>query len=437
MIQELLGSGLISGERRINPITTNGTILHATPPPHTYSHNHHSSPSPSSAATTPTTTTSTTPAGALPATGTAPSSLNNSSAPSSSSSTAAGEHLRCPRCDSSNTKFCYYNNYNLTQPRHFCKTCRRYWTKGGALRNVPIGGGCRKNKSTSGLISSSSSSAVVSTFGKPTTTTTDKLKSLAVGFGNSSSSPSLFGASLYDLHHHQVELPSSPILWGSASPQNNSHGHHFLSLLRSSPNPNPNPSSIPTPQPASSAVKDEHPNGIIGSLFGTTSTSPTTSHLKMFEPPATTARTLAGWDTSSSVNNQQQQATLLGLNYPPIPMWTGDSNGNGYLVGSDEPLNNNNNNNNTGMQEVYQRLKASTSTSGYDVFNENNNVGSTSSCFSSAGVASSSSTVAGGGGGFSGYIWNPAAFTSSTATTTTAASWSDLPSTANNGTAYP
>ncbi|KAG8098298.1 hypothetical protein GUJ93_ZPchr0013g36119 [Zizania palustris] len=30
------------------------------------------------------------------------------------------------------------------QPRHFCKTCRRYWTKGGALRNVPIGGGCRK-----------------------------------------------------------------------------------------------------------------------------------------------------------------------------------------------------------------------------------------------------------------------------------------------------
>ncbi|GFP97386.1 dof zinc finger protein dof5.7 [Phtheirospermum japonicum] len=53
---------------------------------------------------------------------------------------------KCPRCDSSNTKFCYYNNYSLTQPRHFCKTCRRYWTKGGALRNVPIGGGCRKSK---------------------------------------------------------------------------------------------------------------------------------------------------------------------------------------------------------------------------------------------------------------------------------------------------
>ncbi|KAE8668010.1 Dof zinc finger protein DOF5.3 [Hibiscus syriacus] len=54
--------------------------------------------------------------------------------------------LNCPRCDSLNTKFCYYNNYNLSQPRHFCKSCRRYWTRGGVLRNVPVGGGCRKAK---------------------------------------------------------------------------------------------------------------------------------------------------------------------------------------------------------------------------------------------------------------------------------------------------
>lgn len=52
----------------------------------------------------------------------------------------------CPRCDSSSTKFCYYNNYSLAQPRYFCKGCRRYWTKGGTLRNVPVGGGCRKNR---------------------------------------------------------------------------------------------------------------------------------------------------------------------------------------------------------------------------------------------------------------------------------------------------
>ncbi|GJT05237.1 DOF zinc finger protein DOF5.7-like protein [Tanacetum coccineum] len=61
----------------------------------------------------------------------------------------AEQILKCPRCDSPNTKFCYYNNYSLTQPRHFCKTCRRYWTKGGALRKVPIGGGCRKKKTRS------------------------------------------------------------------------------------------------------------------------------------------------------------------------------------------------------------------------------------------------------------------------------------------------
>ncbi|VFQ94750.1 unnamed protein product [Cuscuta campestris] len=57
--------------------------------------------------------------------------------------------LKCPRCDSTNTKFCYFNNYSLSQPRHFCKTCRRYWTRGGALRNVPVGGGCRRNKRSS------------------------------------------------------------------------------------------------------------------------------------------------------------------------------------------------------------------------------------------------------------------------------------------------
>ncbi|MED6180180.1 hypothetical protein PIB30_007686 [Stylosanthes scabra] len=66
------------------------------------------------------------------------------------------EQLNCPRCNSTNTKFCYYNNYSLTQPRYFCKTCRRYWTEGGSLRNVPVGGGSRKNKK---IISSSASSS--------------------------------------------------------------------------------------------------------------------------------------------------------------------------------------------------------------------------------------------------------------------------------------
>ncbi|KAK7273028.1 hypothetical protein RIF29_14074 [Crotalaria pallida] len=66
---------------------------------------------------------------------------------------------KCPRCESTNTKFCYYNNYSLSQPRHFCKTCRRYWTRGGALRNVPVGGGCRRNNKRSKGSSSSNRSS--------------------------------------------------------------------------------------------------------------------------------------------------------------------------------------------------------------------------------------------------------------------------------------
>ncbi|KXG39680.1 dof zinc finger protein DOF3.6 isoform X2 [Sorghum bicolor] len=78
--------------------------------------------------------------------------------------------LKCPRCESTNTKFCYYNNYSLSQPRHFCKTCRRYWTRGGSLRNVPVGGGCRRNKrsskSSSAAAAGSSSSSKTSSSGR-------------------------------------------------------------------------------------------------------------------------------------------------------------------------------------------------------------------------------------------------------------------------------
>ncbi|CAA7398287.1 unnamed protein product [Spirodela intermedia] len=54
--------------------------------------------------------------------------------------------LPCPRCNSLDTKFCYYNNYNVNQPRHFCKNCQRYWTAGGTMRNVPVGAGRRRSK---------------------------------------------------------------------------------------------------------------------------------------------------------------------------------------------------------------------------------------------------------------------------------------------------
>nr|GMD56953.1 cyclic dof factor 1-like [Ipomoea batatas] len=56
--------------------------------------------------------------------------------------------IPCPRCDSMETKFCYFNNYNVNQPRHFCKKCQRYWTSGGMTRNLPVGAGRRKSKNS-------------------------------------------------------------------------------------------------------------------------------------------------------------------------------------------------------------------------------------------------------------------------------------------------
>ncbi|KAM3391375.1 hypothetical protein ACQJBY_012824 [Aegilops geniculata] len=59
------------------------------------------------------------------------------------------QKLECPRCSSTDTKFCYYNNYSTAQPRHYCPTCRRYWTQGGTLRKVPVGGACRRGSGSS------------------------------------------------------------------------------------------------------------------------------------------------------------------------------------------------------------------------------------------------------------------------------------------------
>ncbi|KAL3536391.1 hypothetical protein ACH5RR_004852 [Cinchona calisaya] len=100
--------------------------------------------------------------------------------------------LKCPRCESSNTKFCYFNNYNLTQPRHFCKTCRRYWTRGGALRNVPVGGGCRRNKRTK----PTSSKSPISSSDRQTTSSTSTSTTV--------SSNSTAGANILGLTPHQI-----------------------------------------------------------------------------------------------------------------------------------------------------------------------------------------------------------------------------------------
>nr|GMD19110.1 dof zinc finger protein DOF4.5-like [Ipomoea batatas] len=53
---------------------------------------------------------------------------------------------QCPRCHSDDTKFCYFNNYNMNQPRYYCRACKRHWTLGGIQRDIPIGGKSNKGR---------------------------------------------------------------------------------------------------------------------------------------------------------------------------------------------------------------------------------------------------------------------------------------------------
>ncbi|EFJ21141.1 hypothetical protein SELMODRAFT_417529 [Selaginella moellendorffii] len=61
---------------------------------------------------------------------------------------------QCPRCQSYNTRFDYYNNEKSTgkrdQPRYACRSCKGKWTQGGKVRDVslsPTGGNKRTLKS--------------------------------------------------------------------------------------------------------------------------------------------------------------------------------------------------------------------------------------------------------------------------------------------------
>ncbi|OVA10510.1 zinc finger protein [Macleaya cordata] len=272
------------------------------------------------------------------------------------------QNLRCPRCDSPNTKFCYYNNYNLTQPRHFCKTCRRYWTKGGALRNVPIGGGCRKNKN---IITTVPTIAGKSSASKVKTTSSDINVKSNLGSG-------------FD-HHHQPT--SNPILW--PSPQNS---HQLLALLRASSSQNPNPNCV--------SVKNE--GVMIGSHMGS-------------EPAVVT----------SALN-----ARNLNIDHPvgqvPIGLcsnsfWRNNNQQNNNLLHGEVQ------NSSTGIQELYQRLRSSANyysstdihhtQAGHHVLNNAASTSSTSlSILDSAPVA----------GGEMGY-WNPQFSWSDLSTTTNGA----------------
>jgi hypothetical protein len=61
--------------------------------------------------------------------------INCKTAAEANDNSSNGGEPQCPRCASHDTNFCYYNT---SQPRHFCRACRRYWTLGQApLPDVP------------------------------------------------------------------------------------------------------------------------------------------------------------------------------------------------------------------------------------------------------------------------------------------------------------
>ncbi|CAN7095649.1 unnamed protein product [Brassica rapa subsp. narinosa] len=149
----------------------------------------------------PTFITTTTRPNATAANGGSGGNNNNTAATMETRKARPQEKVNCPRCNSTNTKFCYYNNYSLTQPRYFCKGCRRYWTEGGSLRNVPVGGSSRKNKRSSTPLPSHSN---------------PKLPDL--------NPPILFSSQIPNKSSKDLNLLSFPVMQDH---------HHALELLRS------------------------------------------------------------------------------------------------------------------------------------------------------------------------------------------------------------
>ncbi|KAK9109010.1 hypothetical protein Sjap_017070 [Stephania japonica] len=352
MIQELLGGGansLLGGDHRkiSNNISSCGAILQG----------------PTSTASSPTTTTTNT-----------TSATTNVTTTTTTSNTSEQQNLRCPRCDSSNTKFCYYNNYNLTQPRHFCKTCRRYWTKGGALRNVPIGGGCRKNKSTTSSVTSAKAGA-----GKVKSGSTDIIKS-TLGFDH--------------------EQSPNPILW--ASP----HNSHLLALLRASQNPNPNPNSVIIKEEGSLA-------STIGSSHLNSSTSSSDAVMALNARPNISSDLPIGLCSTSwrnlNLNNHHQQQVQYHHQQQQQQYHHG-------LLSTSEVQNSS-----SGLHELYQRLRSASSNYQTDHHHHQSPTLLTNNSFysSSPSMALDPSPMISGADHLAGY-WNPA-FSSS--------AWSNLSTT--------
>ncbi|KAL2523410.1 dof zinc finger protein DOF5.4-like [Forsythia ovata] len=76
-----------------------------------------------------------------------------------------------PQCDSLNTKFCYYNNYNLSHSRHFCKSCRKTKQSKPKYNTSSVADGPSERKSSSHSSSENSSLTAATTEATSTSTT--------------------------------------------------------------------------------------------------------------------------------------------------------------------------------------------------------------------------------------------------------------------------
>ncbi|KMT12430.1 hypothetical protein BVRB_5g103620 [Beta vulgaris subsp. vulgaris] len=175
--------------------------------------------------------------------------------------------VNCPRCNSTNTKFCYYNNYSLTQPRFFCKTCRRYWTEGGSLRNIPVGGGSRKNKRPSSSSYSSSSSKKISSH--------DLVAAAAVHESNypHHQNPKIHPHQMHQHHHHHQHYQGQDLNLGFPhQTHHNQHQHQqqeFRSLSEFM--------QLPTIDQTSNTPKNQITNSAGGGAGGSAATTATTT----------------------------------------------------------------------------------------------------------------------------------------------------------------
>ncbi len=188
---------------------------------------------------------------ASPASPAAGEGRSGSSSPGNGSSVrekVAAKVIPCPRCESMNTKFCYFNNYSVKQPRYFCRQCQRYWTMGGSLRNVPVGGGIRKKSrirrsdpylrsaATQGVVTAPLSSEALSSNSSPLLQNMGFQQLLMQDVNTTTPYHHMAGFELQQEHYLEHHDPSLfyPVMNKSTNPQEVSSMHPMYVSSRSS-----------------------------------------------------------------------------------------------------------------------------------------------------------------------------------------------------------